>query len=471
MEIFEFISTFFELLSTPHIAIDSSGIFDSFYTVLMKDLMIPLSNKFVAVTEFIRPIFTFAVGLFVSVFGYMILAGKIKAPAEDFVWRISIIAILFWIVFDATRYEKFVIRPVMGTTTAVTKLISPQSEGFFGLFTEDVKVGQTSENVYENNRGLFMGLDVAIESVSIILKGTVESFNKLQKIKIKPQDAGGQNNPAGSGANNNTEGDSIDLGLMNSMLIVGFVGLIITGAVMVYVTAGAILMLNHVFLVLMLMIGPAFIVMAAYKPTREYAKKWMSRVLAIALTIAICSAITAFILFIQKDVTAQMCKATGSLQHSFMLKAQAAGASTEGFSEVKTTMDLEFRMLQAKLVAAGLTNAIGGGGNQGVSQSTAAVKLVEEIIQGCNEGTGNSGSGSTESDAGVNIMFQAIQYLIICLILNRLVSESANVAGAIVNSSGLTTGTSQEVSGGAQGMSGRLGAGGTNSAPGAGKMG
>ena len=88
--------------------------------------------------------------------------------------------------------------------------------------------------------------------------------------------------------------------------------------------------------------------------------------------------------------------------------------------------------------------------------------MVEKIIEGCNEGTGNSGSGSTESDAGVNIMFQAIQYLIICLILNRLVSESANVAGAIVNSSGLTTGTSQEVSGGAQGMSGRLGAGGTS---------
>lgn len=53
------------------------------------------------------------------------------------------------------------------------------------------------------------------------------------------------------------------------------------------------------------------------------------------------------------------------------------------------------------------------------------------------------------------------------MILNRLLTESANIAAAIVNSSGMNVGGVQEVSGGAQGMMGRAGQTGANKSVGA----
>ena len=85
-------------------------------------------------------------------------------------------------------------------------------------------------------------------------------------------------------------------------------------------------------------------------------------------------------------------------------------------------------------------------GDSPLSFGSPNQKLVEKIQSGCSKGM----SSTTDSDT--NLLFVAMQYLVVCMLFNRLIIESANLASAIVGSTGINTNGSQEVSGGVGGM-------------------
>ena len=84
-------------------------------------------------------------------------------------------------------------------------------------------------------------------------------------------------------------------------------------------------------------------------------------------------------------------------------------------------------------------------GDSPLSFGSPNQKLVEKIQSGCSKGM----SSTTDSDT--NLLFVAMQFLVICMLFNRLLTEAANIASALVGASGVNSG-SQEVSGGVGGM-------------------
>ena len=77
--------------------------------------------------------------------------------------------------------------------------------------------------------------------------------------------------------------------------------------------------------------------------------------------------------------------------------------------------------------------------------------LARDIKKGCMQAVGGSSSSSGSES---NLMFVAMQYLVLCMIFSRLITEMANLASAIVGASGMN-GSASEVSGGTQGVMNR----------------
>ena len=256
---------------------------------------------------------------------------------------------------------------------------------------------------------------------------------------------GGAGAAAGAAAGDGSNVTPPSVGVAEVMMF-GVIGTILTGSVLVYVTAGAVLLLNHIFLIILLVLGPMFVAMAAFKMTREYAKKWMVKTLTIALTLALVTGMLGFVLKMQGTFSGSLCQVVGELQNQMKkhsnLKPESPLPEPLKSELEKVQSGIKTRLLFLHALAVDYDSPLSfGSPNQ---------KLVEKIQSGCSKGM----SSTTDSDT--NLLFVAMQFLVICMLFNRLLTEAANIASALVGASGVNSG-SQEVSGGLGGMAQRGG--------------
>lgn len=451
----EILNIFYTFISVQADTFNAVGIFDNIYYLLMDGFLTPLSQEFNAVIAFIGPIFKFTWFLFILTYGYLILSGKIQAPAKEFVFRMAIITAVFWFTLSPTIFRKIIIEPTIVTTHTVTNVLTPNysSGSIFSMIGNKLdkkREGATNESLYVVNRDLFAALDVSLESVGIIISSVIATYQSTLEVSDAISEGKG-------GTEGSASGKVGDTPFLNVMLVMGFIGLLITGSVMVYVTAAIILMLNHLLLVILLVIGPIFLAFSVFKSTREYSKKWLTRLAAVILTIGITSAVIAFILAIQGDVSKQICKTTISLQNEMVIryndKVKAINAQNLNSNPIpiKQLTEVEDSVRTALEQLHNRTQHIGSLGNYFKVQ-----ELASQIKLGCLEGAQETGNSNSAETRGYNILFAAIQFLVICMVLNRVLTESSNIAATLFNASGINAGTGHEVSGGMQGISGRV---------------
>lgn len=414
----------------------SIGVFTAMSEEIQENLLTPFMEKMDNVINLTQPIATTALLIFIMVYGYMILMGKVQAPAKEFLWRMGIIGLALTIAFSKPLYERYVMGPVIHGTTLVTKLTSEESrqEGSWWR-GGGTSIGGSNKQLIKNNQSYLAGLDIVFESVNIFTTGMMEALIAIRP--TKPDD-NSQNTASGGGTGSGTKiaGNS---GVGSpEMMMFAVIGTILTGAVMVYVTAGAILILNHVFLIVLLTIGPIFIALAAFKTTRDYAKKWLVKLVTIALTLALVTGMLGFVLSMQGTFSGQLCRVVSELK-THMEENKSNDAETKN-ALARVTTDVQARLSKLHILAVDIDSLSPAAPNQ---------QLVSKIKSGCSAGMNSSTSNS-------NLLFVAMQYLVICLLFNRLITEMANVASAVVGASGVN-GSTSEVSGGVGGVTQRGG--------------
>ena len=180
--------------------------------------------------------------------------------------------------------------------------------------------------------------------------------------------------------------------------------------------------------------------MAAFKVSREYAKKWFTKMLTVALTLAFVTGMLGFVLDMQGTFSGKLCSVVSQLESQMKQTITKTGGDLDAETVVRLKEireNVQKRLSNLHILAASWDN---------LSPTSPNQQLVSNIQKGCNTGMQ---SGNTDS---TNILFVAMQYLVVCMLFNRLIIESANLASAIVGSTGINTNGSQEVSGGVGGM-------------------
>ena len=223
---------------------------------------------------------------------------------------------------------------------------------------------------------------------------------------------------------------------MAQMVTVGVIGVILTGAVMVYLTAGALLLLNHVFLVVLLVLGPIFVALSAFKLTRDYAKKWLVKVVTVALTLALVLGVLGFVLKMQGSVSGQLCRVTVTLQKQ-MMKQTTLTPNESAQLQIQSDFIKSSVLARLDNLATNYANPLNDNGS-----------LARSIKQGCVQAV------AAAENENSNLLFVAMQYLVLCMIFSRLITEMANLASAVIGASGMNASAS-EVSGSAQGTMNR----------------
>ena len=186
--------------------------------------------------------------------------------------------------------------------------------------------------------------------------------------------------------------------------------------------------------------------MAAFKMTREYAKKWMVKTLTIALTLALVTGMLGFVLKMQGTFSGSLCQVVGELKNQ-MKKHSNLEPGVPLPEPLKSELEEVESGIKTRLL---FLHALAVDYDSPLSFGSPNQKLVEKIQSGCSKGM----SSTTDSDT--NLLFVAMQFLVICMLFNRLLTEAANIASALVGASGVNSG-SQEVSGGLGGMAQRGG--------------
>jgi type IV secretory pathway VirB6-like protein len=298
----------------------------------------------------------------------------------------------------------------------------------FGWFGSKTKVGSSERDLFDNNSDYYEGLDIVFESVNIFTTAMLDAVQSFKTFVPKTEkESSEKEKEARSGFL-----DGIN---MAQMVTVGVIGAILTGAVMLYLTGGVLLLLNHVFLVILLVLGPIFIALAAFKTTRDYAKKWLVKLVTVGLTLALVLGVLGFVLKMQGSVSGQLCRVAIELRTQMAKHVDGSSGSSEMSAEQEKIKNVLIARLDN---LANLANPLSANGT-----------LARNIKKGCIAGAGGSSSGSES-----NLMFVAMQYLVLCMIFSRLITEMANLASSIIGASGMN-GSASEISGSLQGTMNR----------------
>lgn len=426
-----------------------SGVFSGIAQEVRSVFLLPFIDKLDNVISFVQPIATVSFLLFITIYGYLILMGKVQAPAKEFLWRVGVITLVLTLAFSKPLYERYVMGPTVHATTLLTKLTSIESRqsssfGWLGSGTT-VKVGFAERNLFDNNQSYFEALDIIFESVNIFttaMMQAVDDFKTIMPDKVKDLNAGLPENATDDQRAKAQE--QIDKATANfnegatmaQMVTVGVIGVILTGAVMVYLTAGALLLLNHVFLVVLLVLGPIFVALSAFKLTRDYAKKWLVKVVTVALTLALVLGVLGFVLKMQGSVSGQLCRVTVTLQKQ-MMKQTTLTPNESAQLQIQSDFIKSSVLARLDNLATNYANPLNDNGS-----------LARSIKQGCVQAV------AAAENENSNLLFVAMQYLVLCMIFSRLITEMANLASAVIGASGMNASAS-EVSGSAQGTMNR----------------
>jgi len=189
------------------------------------------------------PVAVVGVTLFITIYGVLVIAGKIQMPFQDFVVKAGKIAIIAAIALNAGNYMEWVVGSIQGLESG---LVAAMTEGGSGLDTSNT----------------YALLD---SSINIAVKKAAEGWEKVSEISWY--------NMAG----------------WQSWLIATL--LIYLAITILFLVCGALIIVAKFALMLMLAIGPLFIMSLIWAPTAGFFDRWLSQVLTYVFTILLLTAI------------------------------------------------------------------------------------------------------------------------------------------------------------------------------------
>lgn len=236
------------------------------------------------VSQQLAPIAAAAFSLWLTVFGIKVVTGEIHAPVPNMVKRLLTIGIIYSLALGVGSYQQVIVPAVHGLADGLSASMSAGATG-------GVPAGKAS---------VFAQIDAADKATSRVV---LELLTDTSKRGIT------------------------SIGFILKDLIAAVV--LSLGQSFLLVVLSLEVMLARLALVLLLALGPAFILCAAYEPTAQYFSNWVSALVSYCLLQVLVIAILAVSLTIFQT----------QLSHSFYGGASIAGLSPGAIDALPVSLD------------------------------------------------------------------------------------------------------------------------------------
>jgi len=200
------------------------------------------------------PVAVVGVTLFITLYGVLVIAGKIQMPFQDFVVKAGKIAIIAAIALNAGNYMEWVVGSIQGLESG---LVGAMTEGGSGLDTTDT----------------YALLD---SSISIGAKKAADAWEKMGEISW------------------------YNISGWMTWLIATL--LIYVAMVLLFLICGALVVVAKFSLTLMLAVGPLFIMALIWAPTAGFFDRWLSQVLTYVFTILFLTAVLSMAITVFSEI-------------------------------------------------------------------------------------------------------------------------------------------------------------------------
>lgn len=190
----------------------------------------------------LAPIAITGVTIFLLVYAYMMMMGKISSPITDLTMKLFKMGLVLSIALSASTYSTIVVGTIDGIESGLVQALSPS--------------GLPSSSTYEAlDNGLGKGN-------ALVLYCWAEASTKSL--------------------------------LTNPGHFVGWYGagsIIATGLVVFFIVGGSMVVIAKFMLAVMLAIGPLFVMLLAWAPTAQFFDRWLSQTLTSVFTIVILTVV------------------------------------------------------------------------------------------------------------------------------------------------------------------------------------
>lgn len=193
-----------------------------------------VSSKSASLIAAITPMAIAGIGLFITTYGYLIMAGKIQEPFKDFVFKCAKIIFIAAFALNTANYLHYVVEAINGLQSGLSSALG---------------TGTGAASIYDQ-------LDQTL----------TKSFRIFQKCMEKAQDA-----------------SWYDIATVIRWYSIG--ALIIVATLAVVLVGGFIIITASILLKVMLAIGPLFIMCLFWPVTARFFESWLGQTLAYVLKI------------------------------------------------------------------------------------------------------------------------------------------------------------------------------------------
>lgn len=189
------------------------------------------------------PLAISGIGLFITLYGYLIISGRVQEPFSDFIYTCVKIIIISALALNAITYMDWVVSAINGLQSGLASALS---------------YSNPSADVYQT-------LDNSLEKGFVVMQKFVElaqseSFTNLGKILFLYFNAG----------------------------VMAF------GTIVLLITGGVIVLTATLMLKIMLAIGPVFIMCLMWPVTAKFFDAWFAQVMTYVLKIVFVAVVIAF---------------------------------------------------------------------------------------------------------------------------------------------------------------------------------
>jgi len=200
------------------------------------------------------PVALAGVTLFITIYGVLVIAGKIQMPFQDFVVKAGKIAIIAAIALNAGNYMEWVVGSIQGLESG---LVGAMTEGGSELDTTDT----------------YALLD---SSISIGAKKAADAWEKVGEISW------------------------YNISGWLTWLIATL--LIYIAMILLFLICGALVVVAKFALTLMLAVGPLFVMSLIWAPTAGFFDRWLSQVLTYVFTILFLTAVLSMAITVFSEI-------------------------------------------------------------------------------------------------------------------------------------------------------------------------
>jgi len=200
------------------------------------------------------PVALAGVTLFITIYGVLVIAGKIQMPFQDFVVKAGKIAIIAAIALNAGNYMEWVVGSIQGLESG---LVGAMTEGGSELDTTDT----------------YALLD---SSISIGAKKAADAWEKVGEISW------------------------YNISGWMTWLIATL--LIYIAMTLLFLICGALVVVAKFALTLMLAVGPLFVMSLIWAPTAGFFDRWLSQVLTYVFTILFLTAVLSMAITVFSEI-------------------------------------------------------------------------------------------------------------------------------------------------------------------------